>query len=709
VNILLRASTRGPLLIAFVCALTPALPAASQGRGFQLADLHELRSVEGVRLSPDGRRILYTVESREGDRNGATRIFVWDIASGRSSPLLAKDEGGSNGRWSPDGQWAAFIGTAGEESSLMVVPAGGGEPRRLAPIRDTNHPLPSSGERIAWSPDGRALAFVSAVPGPETEDAEGDPVVITRYLYKPHAGEGSTRFNDNRRLHIFIVSVDGTGLRQLTEGNGYEHSIDWSPSGDEILFVSNAERDPDRFFNYDLFTVRVADGTVRRLTRTENVEYQPQWSPDGRSIAYLGTKRGLTSSETTMEDTHVWVMDADGEERRELGASLDNRQLDHGWSPEGGAVLCSVQERGRLTLYRFPLSGTAPQAVVRDLGGRGTSWSLQDGGLLAYSTATEGDLAQLYLKRGDEEPKRLTDLNRDFLATREVAPVESVTFRSFDGKEVEAFLTLPLGRTANSTHPLIAVIKGGPHGQDGPELDYRTQVFAARGWASLKVNYRGSTGYGQGFADAIFGDQDGGEAKDVLYAVDAVVRRYGFIDPERLGLQGGSYGGQLSMWIVTQSNRFRAAIPMYGIANLISFNYMAYYHDYLAVEFGAFPHQDNLMEVLWERSALKHVANVKTPVMLVHGENDNDVPIAESEQFFIALKDVGVETIMVRYPREGHGIREIGHQIDLMERSIAWYERHFALEGSETRTSAVNSRSGSASLREVYSGPVSAR
>ncbi|MGH9333065.1 MAG: S9 family peptidase, partial [Vicinamibacteria bacterium] len=625
-----------------------------------------------------------------GEESSTSRLHVFDVASGRSTPLLADGERGSSPKWSPDGKWIAFIGRKGSESALMVVPANGASPKLLAPMLSTNHPLPSSGDPIAWSPEGRALAFVSAVPGPETEDATGDPIVITRYLYKPHAGEGLTRFNDNRRLHIFTVSVDGSGLRQLTTGDRYEHSIDWSPSGDEVLFVSNWEPDPDRFFNYDIFAVKVSDGSIRRLTRSENVEYHPKWSPDGRYVAYLGTKRGLTSSETTMEDTHVWVMDGEGEERREIGSSIDNRQQDHAWSPDGTEVWCTVQERGRVGLYRLPLSGGEPSKVVPDLAGRGTSWSLSRDGLLAYSTATERDLSQLYLKRGADPPRALTELNRDFFATREVAEVEPITFRSFDGTEVEAFLTLPLGRTATSKHPLIAVIKGGPHGQDGPELDYRTQVYAARGWASLKVNYRGSTGYGQAFADAIFSDQNGGEAKDVMYAVEAVARRYDWVDTERLGIQGGSYGGQLSMWIVTQTNRFRAAIPMYGISNLLSFNYMAYYHDYLAVEFGAFPHQDNLMDVLWERSALKHVANVKTPVMLVHGENDNDVPIAESEQYYIALKDVGVETIMVRYPREGHGIREIGHQIDLMERSIAWYEKQFASGASgKGVTSAV--------------------
>ena len=252
-----------------------------------------------------------------------------------------------------------------------------------------------------------------------------------------------------------------------------------------------------------------------------------------------------------------------------------------------------------------------------------------------------------------------------------------MTYLSFDGLEVEAFLTKPLGATAGSKHPLIAMIKGGPHGQRGPTLNHRAQVFAARGWATIHVNYRGSTGYGQAFADAIFGDQNGGEAKDVLYGVDAALRRYGWLDPERLGVEGGSYGGQLTNWLITQTSRFKAAIPMASISNLISFNYMAYYHDYLAVEFGAYPHQDGLMDLLWERSPLKHVAKATTPTMLIHGENDNDVPIAEAEQFYIALKDVGVETIMVRYPREGHGIRETAHVVDLIDRSMAWYDKHF--------------------------------
>jgi len=658
--------------IAALAAIGMLNDAAAQTRGLKSEDLHQLQSVSVVQLSPDGKQIVYTVTSREDPRSSSSQIWLWDVASGQSKQLRA----GSRPRWSPDGKWIACFGREDDRSGLIVVAPDSGETTFLAAVQGTNHPLPGAGQRLSWSPDSKSIAFVSATPGPETEGAGGDPVVITRYLYKPTAGEGLTRFNDNRRMHIFVVDIETKKVSQLTDGVYYEHSIDWSPNGEEILFISNREPNPDQFFNYDVFAVKTTDDSIRRITRTENVEYKPRWSPDGRTIAYQGTRRGLTSSETTMEDTHVWLMDADGSNRRELGAGIDNRQGAPIWAPDGSAVYFTVQERGHVHLYRMPATGGEPEVAIRDAGGRGASLSLGKGGAIAYSATSRKDMAQLYLKRGGEL-EQLTHLNREFLDSREIAEVEAFTFSSFDGQEVEAFLTYPLGRTSVSKHPLIAMIKGGPHGQQGPRFNHKAQVYAGQGWATLMVNYRGSTGYGQAFTDAIFGDQNGGEAKDVMYGVDAALRRYGWLDPDRLGIEGGSYGGQLTNWIITQTSRFKAAIPSAGISNLISFNYMAYYHDYLAVEFGAFPHQDDLMDLLWERSPLKHVAKVKTPTMFLHGENDNDVPIAEAEQYFIALKDVGVETIMVRYPREGHGTRETGHVVDKIQRSIVWYEKHF--------------------------------
>lgn len=668
---LFRLSLRRLVVAVGFCVV--GSPCVAQRPGFQSSDIHVLKSVGDVQFSPDERYVVYSLTSREELGRPSSRLWIYDVRAEKNRRLI--DGPGSGARWSPDGSWIAYFGRVGEESGLVIVRPGGSGQTFLASVRGTNHPLPSSGERLSWAPDGSAIAFVSTTPGPESADATGDPVVITRYLYKPTASEGLTRFNDNRRAHIFVVDIESKRVRQITDGDYYEHSIDWSPNGEEILFISNREPDPDRFFNYDIFAVDVDNRSTRRVTRTESAEYRPHWSPDGRAIAYQGTRRGLTSSETTMEDTHIWLVDADGSNRRELGGGIDNRQGGPRWSRDGRSVYFTVQVSGNVHLHRLDVEDGGHTVIVSEPGNVG-AWSLGRLDNLAYAYHSSNDLAQLYLRSGDNE-QQLTDVNRELLSRREVAKVESLRFVSFDGTEVEAFFTHPIGRRDGTKHGMITMLKGGPHSQRGPRFDHKAQVYAAQGWAVLTVNYRGSTGYGQVFADAIFGDQDGGEAKDVIYAVQAAVRRHDWIDRGRLGLEGGSYGGQLTNWIITQTDMFAAAIPIASISNLVSFNYMAYYHDYLAVEFGAYPHQDNLMDVLWERSALKHVASVRTPTMLVHGENDNDVPIAESEQFYVALHDVGVEAVMVRYPREGHGVREVGHVVDLIDRSIAWYRKHF--------------------------------
>lgn len=372
-------------------------------------------------------------------------------------------------------------------------------------------------------------------------------------------------------------------------------------------------------------------------------------------------------------------MNADGSDRREIGAVLDNRQGAPGWAPDGSAVYFTIQERGSIHLVRLQISGGKPEYILKDTGAV-NAWSVAKDGALTYSFTSLRDTAELYLKTGNSAARKFADLNAEVLRGKQIADVESFTFISNDNKfEIEAFLSKPLGLTATSKHPLMVNIHGGPHGQNGPPFNFKKQVYAAHGWATLNVNFRGSTGYGQGFADAVFGDQNGNEAQDVLYGVS----RYLWLDRERMGIEGVSYGCQLTDWLITQTNEFKAAIPIAGISNLISYNYMTYYNQYEEMEFGQFLHQGNLMDFDWERSALKHVAAVHTPTMLMHGENDNDVPIAEAEQFFIALKDIGVETIFVRYPREGHGIAETKHFIDSIDRCIAWYEKHFPPLGTE--------------------------
>jgi len=653
-------------------------PAPAERR-FTSHDIYRLRSVGDVQISPDGTRVAYTLQQNDRPGRPYAQVWVLEISSGKAVRIGSDAEPASGARWSRDGKRLAYVGYGPVGAELTVAGSDGANPIPIAPVSGTNHPLPGTGESIAWSPDGTRIAFVSSTPGPEMDTAGGDPMVITRYLYKPTATEGATRFNDNRRLHIFVAGVATRHVRQLTSGAWYEHSIDWSPDGGEILFVSNREADPDRVFNYDVFALSPDSGAVRRVASTKSAEYTPRWSPDGKLIAYLGTKRPLTSSETTMEDTHAWVMNADGTGRREVGAAIDNRQEDVGWAPDGRSVICTVQEGGNTRLYRLPISSGNAEAIAPPRESRGAvgSWSAATGDRMAYSMVTPSSPAELYFWTSASHQRALTSHNAALLADRDVAEVEAFTFPSFDGTPVEAFLTKPVDATAASRHPLIAAIHGGPHGQQGPAFNAKAQIYAAHGYATLMVNYRGSTGYGQKLADAIFKEQDAGEARDIVAGVDAALARYKWLDASRLGIEGGSYGGQLTNWLITQTTRFKAAIPLAGISNLVSFNYTAYYHDYLAVEFGAFPHEEGIADLLWARSPIRYAARVRTPTMFLHGENDNDVPIGEAEQFFIALKDVGVETVLVRYPREGHGLREPAHVVDSIDRSIAWYDRHF--------------------------------
>jgi dipeptidyl aminopeptidase/acylaminoacyl peptidase len=662
--------------LLILCGMAATLLFA-QSKTFTSGDLYKLRSAGGVVLSPDGTRLAYSVNRNDGAGRPYAQLSIMTLADGRSISFSKEKESSGGAEWSPDGQWVAYSGKLGDKSGLIIAHPDGSSAKLLSTLEWTNNPLPTTGKRFTWAPDSRRLAFVNAVPGPETAEANGDPIVLTRYLYKPDYDEGLTHFNDNRRLHIFVADIANGQIRQLTEGTHYEHSIDWSPDGREIAFVSNREPIEDQFFNYDLFALNAVSGSIRRITATESAEYQPHWSPDGKTIVYLGTKRGLTDLETTMEDTHVWAIDSDGRNRRELGAAIDNRQLDASWSPDGRWIYFIVENRGNNLLARIPTSGGRAETVVGDRGSVG-SYSVAKDGRIAYSFASPNDLAQVFYGKTDQPSKKLTDLNAEIMAGKQIAEVEPFTLISNDNKyEVEAFLTKPMNMTADSNHPMVVVIHGGPHGQQGPSFNFRNQVYAGRGWATLMVNYRGSTGYGQKFADAVYGDQNGNEAQDVIYAVSAALRRNLWIDRDRLGVEGVSYGGQLSAWLVTQTNMFKASIPTAAIINLVSYNYMTYYNQYEQMEFGIFPHQGNLMDLLWQRSSLKYVAQVHTPVMLMHGENDADVPIAEAEQFYIALKDVGVETVFVRYPREGHGLREPKHVVDSIDRSIKWYEKHF--------------------------------
>ncbi len=661
-----------------VSAQAGQVPPPAPSSAIAGVDLFHLRTVTDPQISPDGRQALFTVLCRDRIGPPYSRIFVADLAGGKARPWgSAEGVEGSAPRWSPDGRKVAYRAKDG----LVVAAADGSGAKPLAPIDDTNDPLPRMGEDFTWSPDSSRIAFVSAVPGPLPK-IEGDPIVVTRYWYRPARG-WPTRFNDNKLLHIFIADVASGQVTQLTHGDRDEHSVDWSPDGKTILFVSNPEADKDFVYNYDLFTADVATGALKQLTRTKAVEFFPRWSPDGRSIAYSGLNRDITSSESNVEDPHVWTLDPATGARRELGAVVDNVQGPPRWSPDGRWLYFTVMSEGSVGLYRLPVQGGAAERVgpAPSLRGSVSTFDVGRDGSVVAAMATPKDLAELYdfKPRAGAAPAAITALNADLLGRKRIGEVRAFTFDSYDGRPVEAFLTLPPGFDPGARHayPMILEIHGGPHYQQGPAYDQKSQVFAAQGWAVLAVNYRGSNGYGQQFANLIERDQDGGEGMDVLRGVDAALARYPAIDPDRLGIEGASYGGQLTDWLVTQTTRFKAGIPWAGISNIVSHNYMSVYHDYLEQEYFFKPHENGVNDMLWSRSPIRFVANVKTPMMLSHGDNDLLVNPAEDEQYFIALHDVGTEAIMLRYPREGHGMVETQHLVDFAGRSIDWYKRHF--------------------------------
>jgi dipeptidyl aminopeptidase/acylaminoacyl peptidase len=717
--------------LAFVLCLTffaCTVHAQPNRRVMAAADILRIANVGDPQISPDGERVVYTVTTVDGNTN-VTTLWIVRIHNSSDSPtsrqpeqrrdrvspafsarpLLPSGWHATNPRWSPDGKRIAFLAAVDSQSGIWVASIDGSGPRFVAAVSDTNFFITYAGEPFAWSPDSKSIAYISASAEPAVDphfgDRQTDPLVIDRIQYKSR-----TSFSDNLRTHVWITDVENPEPRQLTNGPAYDHALSFSPRGDEIAFVSNHELDSDAINNSDIFAVDLR-GQVRQITNTKGCEYEPAWSPDGKWIAYIATKREVTTIDSVAEDTHVWVIDAGGGNRQELTGALDRRARAPRWSRDNRSIFFLAGDRGQtliygvrteggftrtlfdrlvpessqvvaLTVQAYPFQVTSFSAVpfaVSNLPNEGISAIT-----IAFTLSDANHPTELWIAHPGTSPGRASSeitavgqrlsSHNDF-PTRSSSLVEpqEITFKSFDGTEIQGWLMKPTGWRADRKYPMILSIHGGPHGMYGYAFNPTFQVYAARGYAMLFLNPRGSSGYGQKFSDGTLNEWGGGDYRDLMAGVDEALKRYPWIDPNRLGVTGGSYGGFMTNWIITQTPRFKAAVSVASVSNLISFYSTSLYQDLIHAEFGGFP-WDNY-DLLWQWSPLRYARQAQTPTMFIHGESDNDVHITQAEEMYMALKRRGVETVLVRYPREGHGLREPRHRVDALEKTLSWFDR----------------------------------
>ncbi|HCX28931.1 MAG TPA: hypothetical protein DHU55_04045 [Blastocatellia bacterium] len=714
---------RGLAIIAaamIVAALPGELVASSAQSRVPMAPADILRvvNVSDAQISPNGQWVVYSVSRVEGNETvsslwlaraeldyadlvqpssppNAQRRHQPDVPIGSTStPLLPLGWNASNARWSPDNSKIAFLGTRDERGGIWVIDLDKREPRFIASVVNTNFFITYAGESLAWAPDSRRLAYISAteeLSGSRDSETPDDPRVVDRIQYKSR-----TSFSDNRRTHVWITAIDRPEPRQLTSGPFYDHAITFNPNGNEIAFLSNREQDPEANNNSDIFAVDL-HGETRQITQTKGCEYEPTWSPDGKWIAYTATKRDVTTIDSVAEDTHVWVIASSGGAGREVSGKLDRRARSPRWTSEGRRILFLAADQGRTLIYSTELEDAnninpvfdvsffpqfVPDAPAETRRGRiqftsfTVSVSRDRQPLLAFTLSDPLSLPEIWLGqvRGlDEKLRRVSHHNDVLLSNLTISEPEPLSFKSFDGTPIQGWLIKPVGWRPDRKYPLILSIHGGPHGMYGWIFNPTFQVYAARGYAVLYLNPRGSSGYGQKFSDGTLNEWGGGDYKDLMAGVDEALRRYSWIDPDRMGVTGGSYGGFMTNWIITQTPRFRAAVSSASVSNLISFYSTSLYQDLIHAEFGGFP-WDNY-DLLWQWSPLRYVKQAQTPTLFIHGEQDNDVHITQAEEMYMALKRRGVETVLVRYPREGHGLREPRHRVDALERTLAWFDR----------------------------------
>ncbi len=646
-------------------------PAPAEGR-LTLDKFLDWEWASSPSLSPDGKQIVFTrswVDKIEDKRSSA----LWIMNADGSRPRHLTE--GSSPRWSPNGERIAFLRQGkpkGSQIHVMWV-----DTREVTQITRVDE-SPSS---IRWSPDGRRIAFRMIVPEkntlidiklparPKGAKWAEEPKVITRLAYRnDRRGYRAQGYN-----HLFTVDANGGTPRQVTSGD-YDHGAgEWTPDGTKLVFSGLREEDADwQVGESEVYDVTIESGEIRQLTTRRGPDSGPKVSPDGRLIAYTG----YDWVGDTYHMSKLYVMSADGGEPRELTPDLDRQPRSVMWAKDSSALFFTSQTGGAQHLFRVDLSGTIEQ-LSEGPGSFSASSVGADGTVVGtLSSAYEpGDVAS-YARRDGSAPAfdKLTDVNADILQGVELGRVEEIRYTSSDGLEIQGWVIKPPDFDPTRQYPLILQIHGGPHGMYGVSFNFERQNQAAEGYVVLYTNPRGSVGYGQAFGNAIKNAYPGQDYDDLMAGVDEVISR-GYIDEDNLFVYGGSGGGVLTCWIVGMTDRFKAAVSMFPVTNWISFVGTTD-GPYWYSNFKQLPWEN--IEEHWRRSPLRLVGNVTTPTLLITGELDLRTPMAQTEEYYQALKLLKVDSAMVRIPDEYHGAAG-RHMSNVLRRILyvrGWFQKY---------------------------------
>ena len=669
-------------LVLFCAAAAPAAAAPLEAPAplFEGRDLFGLQWATDPQIRPDGSSIAYVRNSYEV-MTDKSRPSLWliDIASGKQWPL-ATGVGSSSPRWSPDGTRLAYVSTSEGRAQLYVYWLQSGSSTRIADLTDAP-------EDLAWSPDGRSIAFRLFTPEPPPEFGSAPPkpeganwapplIVITDVTYR---ADGAGMLKPGY-THVFVVSADGGAPRQLTFGAFNEiGGLAWSRDGKSLYITGNRLADWERdAVNTEVYEVSVADGTIKALTTRKGPDTAQDVSPDGSKIAYLSFEDRLLG----YQNLELYVMDRDGQNPRSLTKDLDRTIDSAHWAADGRSVYVQYADHGITKVARVSLAGKITPIAAGLAGGgldrpySGGEFSVANNGTVAFTIGDAGSPMNVAVVRNGRTT-RLTNLNEEFLRNKTLGAVRPLEVKStFDQRPIDAWLVTPPKFDPAKKYPLILEIHGGPFASYGPTFATDYQLYAAAGYVVLYTNPRGSTSYGEAFANLIHHDYPDHDYDDLMSAVDATIAR-GFVDPQNLFVTGGSGGGVLTAWIVGRTDRFRAAVTQKPVINWTSFTLTTDIYTYAPKYwFAKAPWEDEV--AYWKRSPLSLVGSVKTPTMVVVGEQDMRTPPSDAEQYYQALQLRNVPTALIKVPGASHGGLAARPSQSAAKASaiIAWFEKY---------------------------------